>query len=1419
MMRIVTRASDHGEFVGLERAARLLTRVTVPLFSFLLVVVATQATIANLPSDKVFAGHDSGFYTLFPHRLARLSTQAWEVNDDLGAPSFEGLVTQPIAALDVAMSALHLNRATMGRAFFGLEMLLVEFGTFFLLWLLLKRAFPHLSTPARGFVAFFGTMVATFNIYTALLFMYPPSGFQLGILIWPLAIATELYLLWERPRRSTAVLFALLLATATWGNPAHTLLGIGLVTAIYFANGLATRTWYGHLAAVCAAAFVGATAYFWLPALSSMLLYPGGALSNVPGVDARSLAAADAINASRTSIGALLRFDGLIWWPKTRDAGLFASWPLIVTTGAPAMFALAALFSRSTYGIAAWVLLLVGVELAKGAHPPFALDLGWAASHVPILAAFRQTYDKFTLYILISLPAAFAIGCAYLWGKNRVARAIVCLGFAAAAFNAWPFLAGRAADPYFLTTLPPDYARVDRLVSVDTTNRVLSLPGAPGGINVTSWFKGGQFETFLFRAKTLNAATFKERSISAASLYDDFSMEQARELPELIGLLGIYHINFVLLHKDYLTSYQMAFDHERYKVLGPLVARASERFLDEDRRLQKIYEGPDLVLYRVRSSATLPYAYGTYSTGVQTGYENALLGTVTPGVMDPSRHPLLFVAGNQRPAATQEQEYRDGLLMARSGFLVASPVMPESPALYPNEISLPAPLVSAVSRRLLKLRKPTVYVFVQPHGDWLNGGVASVDNIDGRFSSAASAFVVPRVTVEARRIPRQVTADFVGTEGRPAWPVSPFFAQPAPNIELVDGAPIHDVGNTVERSIVSSMVIESAAVAYQLRLKTPADYDEVIAASGPRLDTPLLDDPQVSFLYAMPTPDVEAAWLRFELRGPGDRLVYFDKQLDASGHLDNYDIRDAVQAALDARFNRLVSMHADDRAWLTARRYFNAEQAEDYRLAGVDLVVGKRPGFNASTVAGTYSFKMRGLVINLAGLTPPAYPSLGYHGTFASVSTHAAIVNLQDVFTTRRQGALLVNAAIQDHSLILNESLVGRSAAFRLRDGRVFTADVLSELPDAYVVSTSPGEQTQLFKSAIDSVAAINEGLGTYSITMNLPNIDLMKYPQLRVRYNQGSDDEQVRLRIGLDTPRGLLEITPSYDIDPKALDETTPAEWIHPASPLGFNPVIALDGNAVVEPDTGWREMVCDMRQIESLISTLKARPRYIKLTFALASDRGAGQAAAYSFGFGDVAFLGEESAGALVPPTGRVLTLDSRPLRIVSESRVGGTPDLLDITFAPVRVGPGQHRLDTAFPQPWRVRSAALIPEVLRMPIAEPSVRITRIDDLLYAVHITANAPSWIAFAETYNNGWRLVHASPPATRWAWLRSLQWLRPPVQDHLVGNAYDNAWYIRSSGDYVIDFAPQNFAILGRAVAIVTVILSILLAVLWRDAK
>ncbi len=268
-----------------------------------------------------------------------------------------------------------------------------------------------------------------------------------------------------------------------------------------------------------------------------------------------------------------------------------------------------------------------------------------------------------------------------------------------------------------------------------TDSRALSLPGAPGEIFITSWYKGANFENLLFRSHVVNGAVFKMRSISAAPLYDDADGVQAEELPRLVGTLGLYGFDHVLLHKDFLTSYRMAFDYQRYKVLGPLTALESERFLDHDSRLTK-------EVRRAQSRALQDQTGGHAGPRLWRERRDAggRLRRCDAAVRRCRAH-----RGETRPAAVVSRKPDDS--EGRSGPSARRRDAQARDERCRRARSTPRRRRSTASRSPCRdngsrrsdptTSSPAIrsaFVYAQPHGDWLTGARPQAQNLDGHFS-------------------------------------------------------------------------------------------------------------------------------------------------------------------------------------------------------------------------------------------------------------------------------------------------------------------------------------------------------------------------------------------------------------------------------------------------------------------------------------------------------------------------------------------------------------------------------------------------------------------------------------------------------------------------------------------------------------
>ncbi len=1369
-------------------------RAAVPIALLVIAFFALQTTLANLPGNKIFVGHDTGFYNIFPDQLLRTSTGSWEVKTAFGFPNFQALLTLPYALLVAALHGIGLGGPAVGRVMYFLEILVCGYGSFFSAFLIVRRALPTARPALAAVAAAGGAIFAGYNILDAVLLLYPPSPFQLEIVLWPSVFAATLATLWRRPTFAAGVLTGLVCAAASIGNPAHTILGYAFVACVFAVDGVLTTRWKFAAAAGAIVALVGVLCYVWLPTIASLLLYKGS-VSAPEAADPAALALSQQLIAARTSFSNLLRFDGLVWWPETRNATLYASVPMMLLGSIPAFVAFISLRERARIVAWLWCAAVIGLFLAKGVHPPLPVDLLWLQERVTLFAAFRANYDKFILVLLLVMPPLFAVGSASLLASPRRWERWTCVAaLCGVVASAWPFLAGRIAEPYFLTTIPDDYRKVDALLP--QSKRVLSLPGGPGEIYITSWFKGANFENLLFRSHVVNGAVFKQRAISAATLYDDADGVQAEELPRLIGALGLYGFDHILLHKDFLTSYRMAFDYQRYKVLGPLTALESERILDHDQRLSKEYEGPNLVLYQLKPEAQLGHAYAATDATLVLGYEDTMLPLSDAGLTAARRDPLLLFLGNQSIPSDIAAQARVDAALGLASDLAVAPVIPETPAIYREQIALAGARFARLGPSYLHAREARSFVLAQPHGDWFNGTRPQAQNLDGIMHVARDARFEPTVVVRAERVPSEADAVWFGSDDGSAWPISSYGDEPIPDDDVNEGGAIPTVGRSFAVP-VSRLSLGRLGASYSIALHGDAQTPELAVAGAPLpSEIPLTADPHVTLVYSLGDTTVLSAWLRVVLRRDDGHTIYLDKKLDSSGRLDDWSARDAAQTALDRRFDETLRIHQTDPSWVAQQSFFNPEQAESYHVTALRLVYGKHPGLDLHQTPGTYGIVLRSLRIELDGQPWRSYVDRGVTAEFGAPNARTS-TNLEGAISGARGGALLVNAVVREQTAAAREPLTGRSVTFRLTDGSSVVADVVRETPNAYVVKTDPRREQIISRSAVAEIASSGPAhWRSYAVTVPLPAVQLARYPEVHVRFWEGTAGIRPDVSFHVRTPDGVRRVNVTAGSDE---DADLPEAWSHPSDFPGLEAPLNLDGAPIsLASDTGWREADFDLREISfEHLGYSDVQP--LDVTVTLSMDAGApGTESAYAFGFGDIVFTGQRRE-ALGSPLHEPLLVDRVPQFPASVTPLHGAADLWRLRYPQQTLAAGPHAVATELRAPWSVVSVSLVAPS-SPPAARPRVALRHIDDELYAVHLDAPGPAWIAFAETYHGGWRLIPASAPPSRLSWLLSLRWLGAPIALHVVGNAYGNAWHVEGSGprDYVIDFAPQDWVRIGE---------------------
>ncbi len=310
--------------------------------------------------------------------------------------------------------------------------------------------------------------------------------------------------------------------------------------------------------------------------------------------------------------------------------------------------------------------------------------------------------------------------------------------------------------------------------------------------------------------------------------------------------------------------------------------------------------------------------------------------------------------------------------------------------------------------------------------------------------------------------------------------------------------------------------------------------------------------------------------------------------------------------------------------------------------------------------------------------------------------------------------------------------------------------------------------------------------------------------------------DSQAWIRYAVRHTRGYAEL----ETPPNAPSESAaPPAWVSKATFPELAAPITLDGGTLSLPaDQGWRELIFDLRRVAAYrAGTLRPRLGYIMLKFKVtpAPEIPIGVPRNLVFGFGDLAFV-QATTQATRKPAGDVLQIDGKPQRVDNVTPLAGDKNQVALRFAPIELRVGNHRLATNLPMSWAVRSVTLRPSLPRSAPA-PSVTIHHIDDELFAVHVDRKRAFWLSFAETYHAGWRLIPSVAPRNRLQWTWSMRWLAPATGEHLMGSAYNNTWFVEGvgPGDYVIDFAPQDFAVIGKVLTTLTILFACALAAYW----
>jgi hypothetical protein len=687
-----------------------LLRFAAPLLYF---AIAAAIVALKLPPDAQYVGTDVGFSFTSPARhIFDLTWYAWSWYG-AGSINLYNLSVSPFYAV---VELFHVARLSAVQISHAWEVL--QFGGIGLGAYLLSAAVLGSATRRDVLTSLFVGFFAMFSYFGAIAFMIPASLYQPAFIAWPALIAWEIRLLRTSRGVVEIAAFALVLFAVLSLNLAHTVVALALVIALAAATATSIKSWPNALrvGGVVATVVFLLSMPFWI----SIAVYHH--IGGTPLIASANLTRFDALiehirySHGLSSFTGLFRLNTIVWWPTVDPSIPWQNPFVLLSTFAIAALAVAGIcnasfdfFTRRFWGAA----FLVSLFLAKGIHAPFGAYYAKLLS-LPMAEMLREANDKFMLAVFVSAIVLAAIGLRSL--QTRFPQLLA--GFALAC-GMIPFFFSQPLLDEFIVRVPADYTRVQELLGDDPAARVFSL--APSNLNEqgsTYWFHGSNLDDALFRNPITYSTTYESMGLSSGAVYGDDHLVGAQEYFADRQIGKILGIRYILVHKDFTQGFDIGFSHTQdVHVNGQQIAAAILHQCDMDRDLERLFDGPYLRLYRVRTLdsplAAMPRLHAV------RGYANALFPMLE---LSPGNRGFVFSGtqtsniSNSVPAAT----YADRVLT-----FVARP----SAALASDQILGSQDTEASIAGGFAALPVPSTAVGAMPPGDYFSGYRGSTDMV------------------------------------------------------------------------------------------------------------------------------------------------------------------------------------------------------------------------------------------------------------------------------------------------------------------------------------------------------------------------------------------------------------------------------------------------------------------------------------------------------------------------------------------------------------------------------------------------------------------------------------------------------------------------------------------------------------------
>jgi hypothetical protein len=452
---------------GWGRVARL------PLGTLLVAAVALFIPFFNYGVTGEFIGGDAADAWAFPAQWLHALLGVFLDFPGLGQNGAEGIQgIFPTLSLASALHAVGIPTAVGARLMIALDLFGAMAGALALCTALLGDRTSGLNRcAALAGALFYGVNHFTIHMFWTVQTYYPLVYVALPWLIYGVVLGCE-----SSPRRGVALIaFALLWADGAATNPA--LYGMALCAVIVgglleLAQGVPLR----RVAAVCAAGLgLGLAVCAW-----SLIPIVTRVTTGLGQVSAWGSDQWVGWMSERSSFAHLFKLDGYTGgtlmagsaWYTSALGDLVGYLPLIVAIAGFGV--VRRRLSRAALGAYA-----VAIMLGAGVHPPLGALYQALMDYVPGFVIYRSPYDKWTQLAAVLLSVLFALGivgavrrCLTL-GRTELGRvllaAVVVCALAPVALYPWPVYAGKLLYQApgvvkFVSTIPPDYARVAEIV-------------------------------------------------------------------------------------------------------------------------------------------------------------------------------------------------------------------------------------------------------------------------------------------------------------------------------------------------------------------------------------------------------------------------------------------------------------------------------------------------------------------------------------------------------------------------------------------------------------------------------------------------------------------------------------------------------------------------------------------------------------------------------------------------------------------------------------------------------------------------------------------------------------------------------------------------------------------------------------------